>query len=200
MADTAVTDTSVHERPEYKSAGGRVVYGGGGITPDVMVVPDTISSAEQAVARIILPKTGAFFSVLGEMALELKDKVQPDFALQPEWIESFYTRLDTAGVKIDRETWTPGRRWADRYLENRIARTAYGDTLAKRREIKDDNQLRKAMELLRKGNTQTELFAAAKAEVAKPSRSAANRGGSRSSSDPPAFALRDATDCRERIH
>lgn len=177
-ADTAVTDTSRTDRPEYRSSGGRVVYGGGGITPDVMVVPDTISSAEQAVARLIIPKSGELFSVTGEMALELKDEVKPDFVLSDEWAETFYQKLDSAGVKIPRETWTAGRRWADRYLENRIARTAYGDTLAKRREIKDDNQLLKAMELLRKGNTQTELFAEAAKEVAKPVRSA-NRGGSR---------------------
>ena len=156
-----------------------MVYGGGGITPDLMVRPDTITEAEQAVARLVLPKTGAFFSVLGEMALELKGKVQPDFELKPEWSETLYTRLDTAGIEIDREVWTAGRRWTDRYLENRIARTAYGDTLAKRREIKDDNQLRKAMELLRQGNTQSDLFVAAKSEAARVQASvnpARNRG------------------------
>jgi carboxyl-terminal processing protease len=180
LEDTAVVDTTVKDRPQYKSAGGRIVYGGGGITPDLMVRPDTITSAEQAVAKLILPHTGPFFSVLGEMALELKGKVGPDFELKQEWVNDFYTRLDTAGVKVDRETWEKGRRWADRYLENRIARTAFGDTLAKRREIKDDNQLRKAMELLRKGDTQTDLFVAAKAEAARPQRNAsADRGGMR---------------------
>ncbi len=178
-ADTAVTDTSIADRPQFKSEGGRVVYGGGGITPDLMVRPDTITEAEQAVARLVLPKTGAFFSVLGEMALELKGKVQPDFELKPEWAETLYTRLDTAGIEIDREVWNAGRRWTDRYLENRIARTSYGDTLAKRREIKDDNQLRKAIELLSKGNTQAELFLAAKTEAARVQASAtprSNRG------------------------
>jgi carboxyl-terminal processing protease len=171
-----VIDTSISDRPTYKSVGGRTLYGGGGITPDIMVRPDTISADEQAIARIVLPKTGQFFSVLGEMAIELRDKVRPDFELQSAWVDDFYTRLDTAGVKIDREVWSKGRRWPDRYLENRIARVAFGDTLAKRREIKDDNQLRKAMELLRKGNTQAELFAAARAEAARPARSASNRG------------------------
>ncbi len=178
IADTVVTDTSRHDRPEYKSSGGRTVYGGGGITPDVMVVPDTITSAEQAVRRLILPNTGAFFSVLNEMALELKgQQIPPDFELRTEWLETFYTRLDTAGVKIDRATWEAGRREIDRNVENRIARTAFGDSLAKRREIKDDNQLRKAMELLRKGNTQADLFVAARAEAARPRSASANRGG-----------------------
>jgi carboxyl-terminal processing protease len=175
-ADTAVVDTSVSDRPTYKSAGGRTLYGGGGITPDLMIRPDTISSDEQAVARVILPRTGAFFSVLGELAIELRDKVTPAFELESAWVEEFYTRLDTAGVKVDRAVWDKGRRWTDRYLENRIARVAFGDTLAKRRELKDDNQLRKAIELLRKGDTQSELFTAARAESARPARGAANRG------------------------
>ncbi len=178
VSDTVVSDTSRADRPEYKSEGGRIVYGGGGITPDVMVTPDTISSAEQEVAKLVLPHMGQFFSVLGEIALELKGEVQPNFELKPEWIESLYMRMDTSGVKVDRAVWDAGRRWTDRYLEQRIARTAYGDTLAKRREIVDDNQLRKAMELLRKGNTQAELFAAARAEAARPQRSA-DRGSLR---------------------
>lgn len=162
MADTAVTDTTRRNRPVYKSASGRTVYGGGGITPDVMVTADTISTAEQTLARLILPKTGPFFSVLGEMAIELKPTVTPNFELRSEWTDAFYTRLDTAGVKVDRATWDAGRRWADRYLENRIARIAFGDSLAKRRELRDDNQLRKAMAIIRNAKTQSELFVAAK--------------------------------------
>ena len=35
-------DSIKHEGPEYKTANGRVVYGGGGITPDIFVGEDTI--------------------------------------------------------------------------------------------------------------------------------------------------------------
>jgi carboxyl-terminal processing protease len=40
---------------------------------------------------------------------------------------------------------------------------AFGDTLVRRHSLKDDTQLRRAIELLRKGNTQAEIFAAAAA-------------------------------------
>jgi carboxyl-terminal processing protease len=36
------TDDSTNKRPKYKTAGGRTVYGGGGITPDYIVKQDTI--------------------------------------------------------------------------------------------------------------------------------------------------------------
>lgn len=176
LGDTAISDTSRANRPQYKSEAGRVVYGGGGITPDVMIVRDTISTAEQNVARLMLPKLGQLFSVVGEMAIERKDSAKPDFELTPALIEELYTRLDTADVKVPRDTWNAGHRWADRYLENRIARTAFGDTLAKRREIPDDNQLQKAMELLRQGNTQSELFAAAQAENKRTDSNGSARG------------------------
>ena len=41
--DSLETDTVKRNRPKYKSDAGRVIYGGGAITPDVVVQPDTLS-------------------------------------------------------------------------------------------------------------------------------------------------------------
>ena len=161
VSDTAVVDTARADRPTYKSASGRTVYGGGGITPDVMIRPDTVTSGEQAVARLVLPKTGEFFSIVGEFALEQRGTVRPDFEMTDAWRDAIRFRLDTAGIAIDSATWANGYRWVDRYVENRVARTAFGDSAAKRREVSDDVQLRRALELLRGGRTQADLFAAA---------------------------------------
>ncbi len=56
----------------------------------------------------------------------------------------------------------------DRTLRDDIRRLGQqlGDTLVRRRSLKDDNQLRRAMEIMRKGTTQKEIFTAAAAEPA----------------------------------
>ncbi|HEY9229502.1 MAG TPA: S41 family peptidase, partial [Gemmatimonadaceae bacterium] len=43
--DTNENNVTKTKRPAYKSDGGRVVYGGGGITPDVIVQDDTLTTA-----------------------------------------------------------------------------------------------------------------------------------------------------------
>src|SRR4029079_17667188 len=50
-SDSLETDAVRKTRPAYRSDAGRTVYGGGGITPDVIVKPDTISTAEQTLAK-----------------------------------------------------------------------------------------------------------------------------------------------------
>ncbi|MEO6879206.1 MAG: S41 family peptidase, partial [Gemmatimonadaceae bacterium] len=55
--DTNETNASKKSRPAYKSDVGRVVYGGGGITPDVIVPDDTLTTAEQKFTRAVAPKS-----------------------------------------------------------------------------------------------------------------------------------------------
>jgi hypothetical protein len=42
-----------------------------------------------------------------------------------------------------------------------VARVAFGDSTARRRSLDDDLQLQKAIEILKKGQTQKDLFAIA---------------------------------------
>ena len=166
VSDSLETDSVRKARPVFKSASGRTLYGGGAITPDVIVAVDTFATPEQILGRALQPHGARFFSVLGEIAIEQKGKVRPDFTVSQAWRDELYRRLVSDTVRIDRAVYDAGVGYVDRLLENRIARVAYGDTTALRHQLKDDPQLRRAMELMRKGTTQREIFAAAAAEPA----------------------------------
>ena len=161
--DSLESDSARKARPQFRSDAGRVVYGGGAVTPDVVVRPDTLTTAEQTLAKALAPKFPEIYGILSDMALEQRGKVRQDFTVQPQWREDFYNRLTKANIKVDRAQWDAGREWVDRQLENRIARVAFGDSTAKRKELDDDVQLRKAIELLQRGSTQKDLFAVAQA-------------------------------------
>ena len=178
QSDSLETDSARKARPTYKSASGRTLYGGGAITPDVIVPADTISTKEQAVARMIAPHFQKFFSTISILAQEQKGKVKPDFALNPAWRDELYRRLAADTVKIDKAVYDAGGSWVDRYIETRVARVAFGDTTAKRHELHDDNQLLRAVALLRKGSTQKDVFAAAALEPSssKPGLAKSSRG------------------------
>jgi carboxyl-terminal processing protease len=164
--DSMETDSARKSRPAYKSDAGRTVYGGGGITPDVLVREDTISSAEQALSKALAPKGQLVYTTLTDYALELRNGLGRDFKLQPTWREEMYNRLQKAGVAVDRKLWDAGGVYIDRALEQRLGRLAFGDSTAKRRFLPYDAPLRKAMEILNKGQTQQDLFTIAAASRA----------------------------------
>ena len=169
MPDSLETDSVRKARPVFKSAAGRTVYGGGAITPDLIVQSDTLSTPEQTLRRALLPHFGKYQAHVVAVAEQQKGKVKTDFAVNPAWREEVYRRLQADTVKIDKAVWDAGATDVDRFIEERVAKIAFGDTLVRRRSLKDDNQLRRALELMRKANGQKDLFSIAASEpVAKP--------------------------------
>ena len=58
--DSLETEAKKKSRPAYRSDAGRIVYGGGGITPDILVRDDTLTTAEQTFFKSFAPKAQAF--------------------------------------------------------------------------------------------------------------------------------------------
>ncbi|HEX7050035.1 MAG TPA: S41 family peptidase [Longimicrobiales bacterium] len=156
--DSAAADSA---RPIFHTDGGRVVYGGGGIVPDIAVAPDTLPTTAREFVEAVVARSQDVHLTLFDYAFELKDTVEPGFEVRPEWRDELYRRLQARGVSVDREIYDRAAGYIDRMLAERVARLAFGDAAAKRREIKDDAPLRRALELLREGGTQRELIARA---------------------------------------
>ena len=76
-----------------------------------------------------------------------------------------YQRLQKAGIVVDRAVYDAGVGEVDRLLEQRIAQVSFGEAAARQRSLRDDPQLRRALELLQRGTTQKELFALASART-----------------------------------
>src|SRR5438105_5006482 len=69
--DSLETDASKKSKPLYHSDAGRPVYGGGGITPDVIVHDDTLATSEQQLAKALAPKFSEVRSAVIDYAQEL---------------------------------------------------------------------------------------------------------------------------------
>jgi carboxyl-terminal processing protease len=147
------------DRPTFKSDAGRTVYGGGAVIPDLIVKPDTFTTAEQEYRKATAAKSPDIYVIMYDYAIELKDKVKPDFTVQPAWRDELYRRFQAKGIEVDRALFNGAARSIDRDMEIRIARLAFGDSTARRRTVDDDPQLARALDLLRRGGTQQDLFA-----------------------------------------
>ena len=161
LPDSMETDSVRRNRPKFKSDAGRVVYGGGAVTPDVIVQPDTLTTNEQKLLNALAPKAQQVRATLIDYAVEHKGKVQPGFQVPKAWRDEFYNRLVAKGVKVDKAQFDAGGSEIDRLLGSSIARIAFGDSTAKRRDVAEDAQLRRSLELLKQGGTQRDLFAVA---------------------------------------
>ena len=159
--DTNETNATKKARPAFKSDAGRVVYGGGGITPDVIVQDDTLTTPEQQFNKAIAPKGQDFRTVITDYSMELAKTVNQSYTVQPAWVNELYNRLQAKGVISDRKLYDGASRYITRFLDQNVAHYAFGDSTAKRRDIAFDAPLRKAMDLLDKGTSQRELFAVA---------------------------------------
>jgi carboxyl-terminal processing protease len=162
--DSLETDSARLARPKFKSDEGRIVYGGGGITPDVFVREDTFPTVEQEFLRSVAVKIGPIFNRIDEYSRQLKDSLHtPTLALKPAWTAELLRRIKSDSVKIEPRFAAA----ADRYLTDRLARRtlskAFGDGVTKQVTLSDDPQLVRAIALLKKSTTQAQLFAAARA-------------------------------------
>jgi carboxyl-terminal processing protease len=167
--DTNETEATKRSRPAYKSTGGRIVYGGGGITPDLIVDNDTLTTAELQYARAIAPKIQDVISFQSDFALEQSKKVSRGFSVDPAWRDAYFRRIQELGLPVDRKTFDAAQRYIDNGLELSISRLAEGDSTAQRRNLKNDLQLQKAIAMLSRAQSQADLFAIATAMApAKP--------------------------------
>jgi carboxyl-terminal processing protease len=153
-------------KPVYQSAAGRTIYGGGGITPDVLVRPDTMDSADQTFMRLVGSHAQQVYIAVYDQAIAVKDGVSSGFVIDRAWRDELFTRIESTEVPITRSQFDDARPLIDRMLEQRIAGLAFGDSASFRRFAPYDAQLRTATELLRQGRTQSDLFAAAEKKKA----------------------------------
>lgn len=159
--DSSENQETKKKRPAFKSDDGRIVYGGGGITPDVIVPDDTLTAPEQKLARALAPKSLDVYVALYAFALDLSHHLSRGFAYQPAWRAEFIKKLDAKGVKVDPKLYAAAPQYLDRLILDRVSRFVEGDSTAKRRELDQDAPLGHAMKLLDQARTQQALFALA---------------------------------------
>jgi carboxyl-terminal processing protease len=158
-AVAAASTDSLAPRPVYHTASGRVIYGGGGITPDVRVVADTLTAAERALrAELSAPAAGRAGEVLSRYALDLAATTPRSFTVGPAWRAELYQRFTAAGIPVTRTRYDAATRYVDLLLEQRVARLAFGAAEARRRELASDTQFRTAYELIRRAATPAALL------------------------------------------
>jgi carboxyl-terminal processing protease len=155
--DTVVVDSS----KIYRTDSGRIVIGGGGIHPDLIVRPDTLSTKEQQFVRSLGANLPRYRDVMTTFALDLKgqDAVgRTGFQVTDVMRAELLRRLEDRGISLPAGVWESARGLVDQQFAYEVERYVFGREAENRRRISDDGQIQRATALLEQARTPTELI------------------------------------------
>lgn len=142
-------DTS---RPEFKTMGGRTVYGGGGITPDYIVKLDTLTQYSVQLRRLNL-----FLEYANSYYGLNRDRIKtsyPDylnfrdnFVITQSMLEDFRKLADSKGVEFSQADWQRDIEYIKTSIKSIIARDIWGNNGSMSVWLANDKQFEKAMQL-----------------------------------------------------
>ena len=166
--DDVPPDSVLAKRPQFKTAGGRTVYGGGGIYPDVVLKdgpPITRPQMDMIMKR-------AFFPFATHYVTTHKDRTWTeqsfgrDFTLSDaEWTELRRTMTEQQKVTVSDSVWQADRGFILRQLRADLATAAtLGQQARYKILVEDDVQLTAALDLFPRA---TKLMSLSTGEPAK---------------------------------
>ncbi len=148
----------------YYTDSGREVFGGGGITPDLIVRSDTTTEAEREFRTSLGEQLGAYYDAVFRFAVAYSDshpELKPDFSVTNDMVSGLYAWIQDSGIEVSRELYDGARRLVERELGIQLATVAFDEKISLRRRLFIDRQVETAAELLREGETPAQLFALA---------------------------------------
>lgn len=175
--EPAEKEVERHDLEKFYTDAGRVVYGGGGIRPDIEIDQDFLTDFEVAVER-----DGALFSFAVDYAaahpqtpaeFQVDDAVYRQFTAYLKGREKIGEYLGVFKLTMSDSLLGANADYLKRGIRRELARRLHGPEAAYRVAIEADTQLHHALDLFKKAHTLPELLSLAaewnKAELAKAS-------------------------------
>ena len=158
-------------RERFRTDAGRTVYGGGGITPDVIAGDSVTPPLEGNFIRALGAKASHFRDAVTDYALSLKASrgiTSADFVVTPAMREEVWQRMKARGVDIPRPVYDDAEPLVSRVIAFDIARYVFGSEAEFQRRASVDRPLQKALELARGAKTESDLLKKVTAQAPLP--------------------------------
>jgi carboxyl-terminal processing protease len=143
-------------RPQYTTRSGRIVYGGGGITPDIYIPWNSpFSTASQRI--LANPKRPAFnwastFSNAHRQRFGSFESFDSNWEMTENDFISFLDFLSNEEIEVDTAALEEDKKYLLNYLKSQIAGSTWGRNEALKIRLKDDNQVMQSLEHFEEAN------------------------------------------------
>lgn len=136
--------------------------------PDLVVAPDTLTTVEQELRRVLLDAEVPFNDLAFRFAVRYKrahPDLDPNFEVTPEMRDEFVAFLEErTGADLDEDVLDAAGDLVDFQLARQMAAAAFGETAGLQRAVRRSRQVREAVQLLSGTATPEELMARAEAK------------------------------------
>jgi len=180
LSDDDTEDPIPTKRERFHTDGGRVVYGGGGITPDVLAGDTIQPPVETNFMRALGANASHFRDAVTDYALYLKGTkgvTSPDFVVTQQMRDEVWNRMKARGIDIPRSVYEEAEPLVSRVIAFDIARYVFGGDAEFRRRASVDTALQKALELAHGAKNEHDLLKRAMAEAPAPEADSVDDGG-----------------------
>jgi carboxyl-terminal processing protease len=137
----------------YYTMGGRLVYGGGAIHPDIEIEPEELPRIASRLAREGLVFEYAVHYVAAN------SEIDEGFADRPAFLSEFRAFLEEKEFEYTEDEYEEGLEFVGIMLRSEIARKVWGDDAAYRIRLEGDSQLQRTIDIIAQAATVTDLFA-----------------------------------------
>lgn len=127
----------------HHTKNGRIVYGGGGITPDIEIEQSTLNDFE-----IKLRQKNTFFNFAVKYMLKHKDEVSEDFTIDDTIFNQFLTFIENDSINYEPAQLDSSEKWIKNSIKKEIISKKFGQEAGYKVGIKIDKQLNEALKYL----------------------------------------------------
>ncbi|MCA9737028.1 MAG: hypothetical protein KC645_05340, partial [Gemmatimonadetes bacterium] len=143
----------VEDLPTFTSRGGRTLMGGGGITPDLTVRPDTLDTAAQEAVYALYESGGALNQALFDFVVRrvggAAESGRPLPEVTPALMSDLRRALEERGVEADEAVWEAAEPYLRNSLRQELALQGSGELQQFLVQAGSDQALQAALERLR---------------------------------------------------
>ncbi len=139
---------SSEQRPVFHTSSGRNVYGGGGITPDVVIKFErpTAFSAGLVLNRILFEYASEFASTHKQLSNNF-DSYLENFVVTDAMLDDFRKLIAKHNVKFNQASWDKDINFIKSQIKNEVARNLWDNTRYYQVTAVNDPQVREALRL-----------------------------------------------------
>jgi len=164
--DSDSEQPAVNTRKRYRTSSGRIVFDGGGITPDVIESDSAYTSQIRELQGVLGRKVGLFRDALTDYAVSLKvtrGVPSSQFTISQAMLDEVWKRMVARGVVMDRGIFDESAPVVGQLLTYDIARYVFGPESEFKRRVASDRAIATALEITTGAASQKALLERAEA-------------------------------------